>query len=114
VIIINGEGGCDALVIQRCSCTPRDIYESFNQAQIEIVGLPTACRCRHIVLDQCLSNTETFAKLALKLGLVSLLAEVAVQSRQTRSLLFDLHLEHLLIANIAGFEYPNPFLDIPA
>lgn len=30
--------------IHRCSCTPRDIYESSHTAQIEIVGLPTACR----------------------------------------------------------------------
>ena len=45
VNILRRKSGSDAQDIQRCSCTPCDIYESFKKAQIEIVGLPTACRC---------------------------------------------------------------------
>ena len=44
VIIPRRDGCADAQDIQRCGCTPRDIYESSSKAQIEIVGLPTACR----------------------------------------------------------------------
>ncbi len=47
-LITKGEYCAQAKVmhwrIQRCSCTPRDIYESSHKAHLEIVGLPTACR----------------------------------------------------------------------